>query len=174
MRSKQAGHWLAGRLPFYYGWSIVVVAILTQAVTGVGQTYGISVFNPSLLDSLGISLSVLTGSYMIGTLAVSLPQPYLGSLMDRYGIRATSLVVGIALGGACLFFSRVNSALSLLVGFFLLRLLGQGALSLLAGNMPAMWFQRKLGTVTGVVSSGAELAIIELRQCSPIETSFPA
>lgn len=156
---QEAGHWLASRLPFYYGWPIVLVTILTQAVTGVGQTYGVSVFNPSLLDSLGISLSVLSGTYMVGTLAASLPQPYIGYLMDRFGIRHTTLVIGLALGGACLFFSQVNSTLTLLAGFFLLRLLGQGALSLLAGNMPAMWFKEKLGTVTGIVSSGFSISM---------------
>ena len=158
-RGQKTNHWLASRLPFYYGWPIVLVAILSQAVTGVGQTYGISVFNPSLLDSLGISLSVLTGTYMVGTMAASLPQPYIGSLMDRFGIQRTTLIIGLLLGGACLFFSRVNSVLMLLAGFFLLRLLGQGALSLLAGNMPAMWFREKLGTVTGIVSSGFSVSM---------------
>ena len=143
---KKPTHWLAGKLPFYYGWPIILVTIITGALTGVGQTYGILVFNPSLQGALGISLSALTGTYMLGTLAASLPQPYIGSLMDRFGIRKTTLVIGILLGGACLIFSRVNSILTLLLGFFLLRLLGQGALSLLAGNMPPMWFQKKLGT----------------------------
>lgn len=158
-QAQNTAHWLAGRLPFYYGWLILPVAIIAQTVTGVGQTYGVSVFNPSLLESLGISLSVLSGAYMIGTLAASLPQPYIGSLMDRFGIQRTTIVIGILLGGACLFFSQVNSILALLIGFFLLRLLGQGGLSLLAGNMPAMWFQEKLGTVTGIVSSGFSVSM---------------
>ena len=156
---QKTAHWLSSRLPFYYGWPIVLVAILAQMVTGVGQTFGVSVFNPSLLDSMGISLSVLSGAYMIGTLAASLPQPYIGSLMDRFGIQRTTIVIGILLGGACLFFSQVNSTITLLIGFFLLRLLGQGGLSLLAGNMPAMWFQKKLGTVTGIVSSGFSVSL---------------
>ena len=158
-QDQKTVHWLAGKLPFYYGWLILPVAIIAQGVTGVGQTYGVSVFNPSLLESMGISLSVLSGAYMIGTLAASLPQPYIGSLMDRFGIQRTTIVIGILLGGACLFFSRVNSTLTLLIGFFLLRLLGQGGLSLLAGNMPAMWFQEKLGTVTGIVSSGFSVSL---------------
>jgi len=158
-RQTKSHHWLASRLPFYYGWPIILVAIITQAVTGVGQTFGISVFNPSLLDSLGISLSILTGTYMVGTLAASLPQAYIGSLMDRFGIRSTTIVIGFLLGGACLFFSRVNSPVTLLIGFFLLRLLGQGGLSLLAGNMPAMWFKEKLGTVTGIISSGFSVSM---------------
>jgi MFS family permease len=45
------------------------------------------------------------------------------------------------------------------VGFFLLRLLGQGGLSLLAGNMPAMWFQNKIGTVIGIISSGFSISM---------------
>jgi MFS family permease len=150
---------LIQRLPFYYGWLMVPVAVIAQAVTGVGQTYGVSVFNPSLLETLGISLSALTGAYMVGTLFAALPQAYIGSLMDRFGIRWVMTVVVILLGGACLFFSTVNSLWTLLLGFFLLRLLGQGGLSLLAGNIPAMWFREKLGTVTGIVSGGFSISM---------------
>jgi len=113
---------LIRRLPFYYGWLMVPVAVIAQSVTGVGQTYGVSVFNPSLLDTLGISLSALTGAYMVGTLFASFPQAFIGSLMDRFGIRWVMTTVVILLGGACLFFSTVNSLWTLLLGFFLLRL----------------------------------------------------
>ena len=150
---------LVQRLPFYYGWLMVPVAVIAQSVTGVGQTYGVSVFNPSLLDTLGISLSALTGAYMVGTLFASLPQAFIGSLMDRFGIRWVMTAVVVLLGGACLFFSTVNSLWTLLLGFFLLRLLGQGGLSLLAGNIPAMWFREKLGVVTGIVSGGYSISM---------------
>lgn len=150
---------ISNRLPFYYGWLMVPVAIIAQAVTGVGQTYGVSVFNPSLLETLDISLSALTGAYMVGTLLAALPQPLIGSLMDRFGLRRTMIGVVILLGGACLFFSQIDSLVTLLLGFFFLRLLGQGALSLLSGNIPAMWFQQKLGTVTGIVSSGFSISM---------------
>ncbi len=161
MDSKASGfiQKFADRLPFYYGWLMVPIAVIAQGVTGVGQTYGVSVFNPSLLEALGISLTALTGAYMVGTLLASLGQPWIGALMDRFGLRWTTLGVSILLGFACLFFARVNSLPSLLVGFFLLRLLGQGGLSLLSGNIPAMWFKRKLGTVTGIVSSGFSISM---------------
>ncbi|MDZ7844807.1 MAG: MFS transporter [Anaerolineales bacterium] len=153
---------LIDRIPFYYGWVMVPVAVIAQSMTGVGQTYGVSVFNPSFRSSLQISLSQLTGAYMFGTLLAALPQPYIGSLMDRFGIRRTMTWVVILLGLACLFISRVQGLVSLLLGFFLLRLLGQGALSLLSGNIPPMWFRKKLGTVTGLISSGrsASMAVV--------------
>ena len=159
-RSLKTG--LARRLPFYYGWLMVPVAIIASGVTGVGQTYGVSVFNPSLLETLGISLTALSGAYLVGTLLASLPQPYIGSLMDRFGIKRTMIVVVVLLGGACLFFARVDLFVTLLIGFFLLRLLGQGGLSLLSGNIPAMWFQEKLGTVTGIVNSGFSISMAVL------------
>jgi MFS family permease len=96
---------------------------------------------------------------MVGTLLASLGQPWIGALMDRYGLRWTTLGVVILLGAACLFFALVNSLPMLLIGFFLLRLLGQGGLSLLAGNIPAMWFKQKLGTVIGIVSSGFSISM---------------
>ncbi len=149
---------LARRFPFYYGWVMMPVVVIAQSVTGVGQTYGVSVFNPSFQSSLGISLSQLTGAYMIGTLLAAIPQPYIGSLMDRFGIRKVMIVVVVSLGLACIFISRVNALGSLLVGFFLLRMLGQGSLSMLSGNIPPMWFRDKLGMVTGFVNGGVSLS----------------
>jgi len=154
-----SGKGLAWRLPFYYGWVMVPVAVIAGSVTGVGQTYGISVFNPSLLESLGITLTALSGTYMVSTLLASVFQPYIGSLMDRFGIRLTMISVVILLGGACIFFAQVDSLTTLLIGFFLLRLLGQGGLSLLSGNIAAMWFREKLGTVTGIISSGYSVSM---------------
>lgn len=151
-KPKQIGRFLAARLPFYYGWLMLAVAVIASAVTGVGQTYGISVFNPALLESLGISLSALSAAYMAGTLLAAIPQPLVGSLMDRFGIRRTMLGVVLLLGPACLVFARVSTLPGLLLGFFALRLLGQGALSLLASNIPPMWFRDKLGTAAGIVS----------------------
>ena len=149
---------LARRFPFYYGWVMMPVVVIAQSLTGVGQTYGVSVFNPSFQSSLDISLSQLTGAYMIGTLLAAVPQSYIGSLMDRFGIRRVMTVVVVGLGLACIFISRVNSLAALLIGFFLLRMLGQGSLSLLSGNIPPMWFREKLGMVTGFVNGGVSLS----------------
>lgn len=145
---------LAARLPFYYGWVMLPIAMLAAIATGPGQTFGVSVFNPSLRLTLGLSHSQLTGAYMIGTLLAALPQPYIGSLMDRFGIRRVMFVIVILLGLACIFMSQVQGLLMLFLAFFLLRLLGQGALTLLATNTLAMWFQVRLGTVAGIMNAG--------------------
>ena len=129
------------------------IAMLAQAGTSPGQTFGISIFNPSFLETLKISLSQLTGAYMIGTLLAAVPQPYIGSLMDRFGLRRMMTIIVILLGLACFYTATVQSLWMLLIAFFLLRLFGQGALSLLAVNIPAMWFHERLGRVSGLMNA---------------------
>ena len=146
--------WLATRLPFYYGWVMLPIAILAQAATSPGQTFGVSIFNPSLRAALNISHSQLTGAYMFGTLLAAIPQPFIGAQMDRLGIRRIMTWATLLLGVACIFMSQVQSLVMLFLAFFLLRLFGQGALSLLASNIPAMWFHEKLGRVSGMINLG--------------------
>jgi len=145
--------YLAKRLPFYYGWVMLPIAMLAAIATSPGQTYGISIFNAHFRESLGLSHSQLTAAYMFGTLLASLPQSYIGSLTDRFGIRRVMFIVVVLFGLACIFMSQVVSLLMLFVAFFFLRMLGQGALSLMANNTVAMWFQAKLGTVAGIMNA---------------------
>ena len=62
--------------------------MLVTICTSPGQTYGVSVFNPYIQQSLGLSSAELSGAYMIGTVLASLPLFWVGALMDRYGPRA--------------------------------------------------------------------------------------
>ena len=49
----------------------MIDAMLAMIATSPGQTFGISIFNPSFRLSLGLSHSQLTGAYMIGTLGMA-------------------------------------------------------------------------------------------------------
>ena len=146
--------WLADRLPFYYGWAMLPISTIALAATAPGQTFGISVFNPSFRQSLRLSHSQLTGAYMFGTLFAAPFQPFVGALMDRFGIRKVMVSVVVLLGLSCVYVAQVQSLWMLFVGFWLLRLFGQGSLNLLAGNIPAMWFQRRLGLASSIVNIG--------------------
>jgi len=143
-------HWLAKRTNFYYGWIILPISTLTAFFTSPGQTYMVSVFNPSLREALDLSLSQLTGVYMLGTVLASLPQSYIGQWADRVGIRKMLLLIVSVVSLACIFISQVNSLLMLFFAFLFLRMFAQGALELLSVNMLPMWFRDKLGTVSGI------------------------
>ena len=150
---------IARRIPFFYGWVMLSLAMIAMILTSPGQTYGVSAFNPSFREALNLSHSLLTGAYMLGTLLASIPQAYIGALMDRWGIRRTMTAVVILFGLACLFTSQVRNLPMLFFAFLCLRMFGQGALSLLASNTLAMWFHDRLGRVSGIMNVGTAAAV---------------
>jgi len=146
---------VVARIPFFYGWVMLPVAVLGQLCTSPGQTYGISAFNDRFREDLQLSHTSLTTAYMLGTLLASLSLPFFGSLMDRHGIRRVMTMVVLLFGITCMATSQVNGLITLFVAFLMLRMLGQGALSLLSGNTLSMWFDARLGTASGLMSVGA-------------------
>ncbi len=150
---------IAARIPFFYGWIMLPVVLAIQVATSPGQTFGVSIFNPHIRADLGLSHSEISGAYMVGTLLASLPMVYIGLLMDRYGPRRILFVIVILFGIACVGMSRVTGLFTVFVSFLFLRMLGQGAMSMLAANTVGLWFNRRLGLAVGMVSTGAALSM---------------
>ena len=136
------------RLPFFYGWIMLPAVMLVTICTSPGQTYGISVFNPYIQQSLGLSSAELSGAYMIGTVLASLPLFWVGALMDRYGPRRVLVGVVILFGLTCIGMRYVSGLGSLFL-VFSFTLFGAGFMSMLARNALAMWFERRLGFTAG-------------------------
>ncbi|MEM8736493.1 MAG: MFS transporter, partial [Planctomycetota bacterium] len=86
------------------------------------------------------------------------PLSIVGPMSDRFGIRAATLVVAIALGAACVLLGCAQGFASLFAGFLCVRFLGQGSITLLSSNMVAMWFQKRLGRVNAAMSVGGAAA----------------
>ena len=143
---------LVARIPFFYGWLMLPIVMVTMVATSPGQTFGVSVFNPYIRQALGLSHSEISGAYMLGTFLASLPMIYVGALMDRYGLRRTLTGVVILFGVACVGMSQVSGLVTVFFAFLFLRMLGQGAMELLANNTLAMWFHNRLGLAAGIVS----------------------
>ncbi len=156
---SEKAHWLGKRVKFFYGWVILPISTLGAFFTSPGQTYMVSVFNPSLRTDLGLSLTQLTGAYMLGTVLASFPQSYIGQWADRVGLRKMLLIITSLFSLACLFIAQVQKLPMLFVAFFFLRLLGQGALELLSVNMLPMWFREKLGSISGIKNVVVNLMI---------------
>ncbi|MCG6158183.1 MFS transporter [Rubinisphaera margarita] len=145
---------------FYYGWVMLPLAMLALAASAPGQTYGVMIFNEDIRTSLGLSYSQLALAYTLGTIIGCLPITLFGTAMDRFGLRRTMLVMVGLFSLACGLMSLVGNWLMLLLGFTFLRMLGPGALAFLSGNTLSFWFDRKLGTVDGVRSTGTALSMM--------------
>lgn len=145
------------RVPFFYGWVILVVGTLGIIMMGPSQTFTVSLFIDSFVADLGISRANISLLYGIATLSASLMLPLTGRLVDRYGSRRMIVVTALAFGLATMGLSQVRGPISLLVLFLLVRFLGFGSMQLVSNNVIAQWFVRRRGFVMGL--SGQALGV---------------
>jgi MFS transporter, OFA family, oxalate/formate antiporter len=134
----------------FHGWAMLGVAACALVASGPGQTVVVSQFNTSFREDLGLRASSLGAAYMVGTVAAAAPLPLVGKLSDRFGPRLALGAVAVIFGLACAAIGLVQGLVSLTIGFFLLRFLGQGSMTLVSGHALALWFERRLGTANGL------------------------
>lgn len=147
------------RRRLFHGWRILALATLTAALTGPGQTIGVSVFIDHIIEALALTRSQVATAYLIGTLLGATSLPFVGRWIDRVGARPAITTIGVAFSIALVAMAGVGSFITLAAGFTFIRLLGQGALSLASTVAVTHWFERRRGMMLGVYTTAASILI---------------
>ena len=144
---------------FFYGWLMVVVAMAGYFASGPGQSHIFSVFIIPLSTDLGLDQTEISLAYALATLAAAFGLPYVGKLIDRYGMRRVVLITTTLLGFAAIAFGRVQGLIMLGLLFGALRFLGQGTLMLSSSNLVAQWFSKKRGFAASLMALGFSASV---------------
>ena len=131
-----------------------------------------SVFADRFIEAAGISRTHLADAYLLGTVASGLLVSFGGTLFDRLGARPFFVLMVVLFGFAVMGMSQIDRfAASLeallgpsgavkmgafVLGFFLIRFLGQGMVTIGARSMLSKWWNRKRGVV--IALSGLVMA----------------
>lgn len=142
----------------FYGWFIVVLGGLGIFFSGPGQTYSVSVFIDSYIGEFGWSRSYVSSLYSLGTLCAGFALPFIGRQVDKRGHRVMTTVIALAFGSACFWMSLVSNPLMLFIGFMLIRMMGQGSMSLVSVTLVPQWFQTKRGRALSLMSLGGAIS----------------
>jgi MFS family permease len=142
------------KLPFYYGWVIVLMAALGLFFSGPGQTYSISIFIDYYIEEFGWSRSLISSIYLAATLLAGSLMFLVGRLVDKLGQRYMTVVIASFLAVACLWNSLVIGPVMLFIGFFMLRFFGQGSMTLIPGTLVPQWFISKRGRAMSLMAIG--------------------
>jgi MFS family permease len=114
------------------------------------RTHGLGLITKPLLDDLQMperDFSRLNfWAILLGTL-VAWPIAW---LIDRWGTRLIGGAIVVGLGASVVAMSQVHDEQPLFLCLFLVRALGQGALSVAATAMVGKWFSRRIGMAMGV------------------------
>lgn len=147
------------RVPFYYGWVVLVAGTLGAIASVPGQTAGVSVFTDELITTTGLNRLQLSIAYLVGTGASGFLLGAGGRAIDRYGSRIVAFAATMGLATTLVGLSLVgpmSTAVGMVVmsiGFGCLRFSGQGLLTLASRTMVAQWFDRRRGLVSSISSA---------------------
>src|SRR6202047_84542 len=150
------------RLPFFYGWVIVVVTFVTMAI-GVNARTAFSLFFPPIIDEFGWERGVPAGAFSFGFGVSAAISPLIGRLMDRAGPRAV-MELGVALMAAGLLLAPLTTQpwhLYLTIGVTVGAgsvCLGYSGQSLFLPN----WFIRRRGLAMGLAFAGVGIGSVTL------------
>ena len=140
---------------FYYGWTIVGVVAIANAISmGLAQL-NMGLFVKPMGDELGISRAMFGWAGSLRQFAGAASSPVIGPLLDRHGARwllAVSTLIG---AGAVMALAIVESDVQMLMLFGLMGLVGMSGVGQLTTSVPVLkWFVRKRSKAVALMSIG--------------------
>jgi len=118
-----------------------------------GQTFLVSIFFNELKGSLSISHTFFASLYGVATLLAAGILPFLGSFLDRASYISSIVLMGVGMALGCYWVSLgIHSLFFLFIGFFMVRLLGQGGFSIFANKVIHHVFDRHKGMALGFIT----------------------
>jgi MFS family permease len=127
-----------------------------------GQSFFVAWFGADIQRSLGLSAGEYGSAYSLATLASAITVVWAGGLIDKLALRTYAIAVAIGLAVALVVLSQANTLLTLLIGFFLLRLFGQSLLPHTGITTMARYFDDMRGKAISVAMSGVPVGEVIL------------
>ena len=150
--------WLPRPPSVFYGWWIVAISLIVDAVKHGTFQRGFSIYFLPIQTELGISRATYSLAETLGRLEGGIQGPVVGYLIDRLGPGAMMAASGAISGLGFILLSYTHSYLA-----FLLIYVGLLSVASRAGynnaSIPAVnqWFRRKRSLAMAIVSTGQGL-----------------
>ena len=139
----------------FYGWWIVIIGCILDAVKGGTFNSGFSLYFLPVLTELNLSRAATSLPFSLAKLESAIQGPLIGYLIDRFDLRVMLVLGTLLAGGGFVLLSLTHSYLT-----FLLVFMGLLSLGFQAGfnhaTMAAVnhWFLRKRGVAMSIVQTG--------------------
>ncbi|MCP4385403.1 MAG: MFS transporter, partial [Hyphomicrobiales bacterium] len=137
--------------PLFFG-------ILHAFYSAPGQTFCIGLFGTAFGLEFGLDPAAIGALYLGATLASAGTLVFVGHWIDHMRLVHFSAAVITGLGIACLVTAAAPGVPGLFVGFYLLRLTGQGLMVHVEATATARAFEKERGRALGITALGVPLS----------------
>lgn len=142
----------------FYGWHMVLVCLLVQAIAAGASVYLYSLFAGEVEAAFEAKRATVMLAATGHAAMSALLGPKLGQLMDGYRMRYTMVGCAVAMGFGFIAIPLVPSVWSFVLGYtFLISIGSAGLTTLFAPLLLSRWFVRKRGLALGVAALGSQL-----------------
>jgi len=138
---------------FFYGYIVVLVALLIMAVSS-GTTVSFGVFFKPLLTEFGWTRAMTSGAFSVAMFLSGVLGIGVGRLNDRFGPKLVVTVCSSFLGLGYLLMSQVSTIWQLYLFYGVIIGIGTSAFWVPLLSTVARWFGRRRGIMTGVTLTG--------------------
>ena len=145
---------IASFFPFYYGWVIVAVSLVTLMVA-YGIWWSFPVFYVSMLKEFGWSRAGTAGIFAVGSIVYGFGSFPAGALIDRLGPRKLLPLASVTVAAGCL----ISAAAVEKWHFYIAYGIFMGIGTICMGYVPiaaliSNWFIQRRGTAMGIALMG--------------------
>ena len=134
--------------------SFLAAGFLLSFISGLGQTYFISIFGAEIRNEFGLTNGDWGLIYMVSTGLSAIVMVYAGTLADKYRVRSLSVLVLGLLALGCVALATASTLPMLAMVIFLLRFAGQGMAGHMAIVAMSRWFVATRGRAIAIASLG--------------------
>lgn len=135
-------------------WQLLLFGFLMSFWSAPGQTFLISLFSGEIRAELGLSDGEFAGIYSLATLLSAVVIVWSGTLIDRIELKKFSIIIVVGLGLGCGILSISVGVLSLFVGLFFIRQLGQGLMFITSATAMVRYLDESKGKSTALAGMG--------------------
>lgn len=144
---------------FYYGWIIVALSALANALAWSARST-FALFYVALLEEFGWQRGEAAIGYSLSWLLILVFGPLAGRLYDRLGPRVVVPAGGLLLGTALALTGRAQTLWHYYLSFGVLGAAGIACIMMPATAVISRWFVIRRGTALGIISAGSSSSAV--------------
>lgn len=142
----------------FIGWRVVAGAFVGMLLANGLFTYGFTILVNPIRADFDASLEQVMYSLTLGTLGGLVLGPIVGTLIDRYSVRALMIAGGLITATGLYSLAQMQSILTFNIVFGITMALSMNTMSSMTGSaVVSRWFTRNRGKALGIAAMGTSL-----------------